>query len=176
MNTLSKTIDVIKAKKIPLSYVRAIQEINDAGIQDREFYTIGLSEMAGTAININDDREARLTYLYFVQEVLKNQKNDVSVKDLLASAKEKAQLFIKDPNSPDVTLRPQYGSATPKLDCLGQPKRKKGAKQEQAVEVYKANMNSKTKAEIIELFMSEVGMSKAGATTYYYNIKKLVSG
>jgi hypothetical protein len=59
----------------------------------------------------------------------------------------------------------------PKMDSAGNPKRKKGAKQEEAARIYSEN-KSDGKAKIIELFMSELDMSKAGATTYFYNMRK----
>lgn len=48
----------------------------------------------------------------------------------------------------------------------------KGAtKLDQAKALFAAN-SSLSRAEVIELFMTELGMSKAGATTYFYNAQK----
>lgn len=52
--------------------------------------------------------------------------------------------------------------------------RKEGAgpsKQDRAVEIYK-RLNG-VKGDVIQMIQSELGMSLAGATTYYYNAKKL---
>ena len=46
-----------------------------------------------------------------------------------------------------------------------------GTKLEQAKALYKANSNL-PRAQIIELFMDKLSMSRAGATTYVYNCKK----
>lgn len=50
-------------------------------------------------------------------------------------------------------------------------KMKKGGKQLLATALYEAN-KTKSNKEIIEIFMAELDMSKAGATTYLYNAKK----
>lgn len=47
----------------------------------------------------------------------------------------------------------------------------KGTKLEQAKALFKANPEM-TRAEIIALFQAELGMSKAGATTYFYSAQK----
>lgn len=44
-------------------------------------------------------------------------------------------------------------------------------KMTQAVAIYNANIATNTRAGIIQLFVSELGMSKAGASTYYQTIK-----
>lgn len=45
-------------------------------------------------------------------------------------------------------------------------------KQDRAVEIYK-RLNG-VKGDVIQMIQTELGMSLAGATTYYYNAKKLV--
>lgn len=50
----------------------------------------------------------------------------------------------------------------------GQP-----TKQQQAVLLYKDNMKL-SRENLIGLFMEKLQMSKAGATTYYYNVMKAV--
>ena len=60
-----------------------------------------------------------------------------------------------------------------KLDAYGNPKPKKGAKQVLAFEVYSRLIREgATRKDIIQAFQDEVDMSKAGATTYFYNMKK----
>jgi len=50
-------------------------------------------------------------------------------------------------------------------------KPKKGLKQEAAKKIYEGNRGAENRV-IIELFMKQLDMTKAGATTYLYNIKK----
>lgn len=48
-----------------------------------------------------------------------------------------------------------------------------GSKKEQAIELFKVN-KSKTRKEIIELFVEQLDMTPAGAATYYSTAKKTV--
>lgn len=50
---------------------------------------------------------------------------------------------------------------------------KENTKQAKAVEIFKRMNGSK---EAVTTIMQELGMSKAGATTYFYNAKKLSNG
>lgn len=61
----------------------------------------------------------------------------------------------------------------PKAPRVKRAKRTEGpTKQERAVELYKANMNL-SKDNMIALLREKLDMSLAGATTYFYNAKKL---
>jgi len=53
----------------------------------------------------------------------------------------------------------------------GKTGKTKGAKQNKAAELFEAN-KGKTRQELIALFMKELDMSKAGASTYVYNCQK----
>lgn len=53
-------------------------------------------------------------------------------------------------------------------------KPKKGMKQVAAKAIFDANIG-KTNQQIIQLFMTQLDMSKSGATTYLYNMKKTVA-
>ncbi len=48
---------------------------------------------------------------------------------------------------------------------------KKGSKKERAIELFKANPEV-TRGTMLSIFMSQLDMSKAGASTYYASIKK----
>jgi hypothetical protein len=50
-------------------------------------------------------------------------------------------------------------------------KAKEGSKAERAVDIFKRLGGAKS--EVIAAFMSELSMSQAGATTYFYNTKKI---
>ena len=58
-----------------------------------------------------------------------------------------------------------------KLKAVKARKAEGPTKQERAVEVYKRLNGSKV--EVIQAIQTELGMSVAGATTYFYNAKKL---
>lgn len=51
------------------------------------------------------------------------------------------------------------------------PSRKQGSKIERAVAIARS-MPHATQKELIAMFMEQLDMTKAGATTYYYNVKK----
>lgn len=51
------------------------------------------------------------------------------------------------------------------------PKAAGGTKQERAYNMYKSDP-SRSRADTISLFMAELNMTRAGATTYYYNCQK----
>ena len=48
---------------------------------------------------------------------------------------------------------------------------KAGTKKVEALKIYRDNVAA-GKAVVIDMFMANLGMSKAGATTYFYNCKK----
>lgn len=74
--------------------------------------------------------------------------------------------------SSEMTANTQAAKAAPKIDPkTGKEKAKKGDKQKRAVELYEKH-KGKPNAEIVAVFMKELDMSKAGATTYVYNCKK----
>lgn len=46
-----------------------------------------------------------------------------------------------------------------------------GTKLDQAREIYSQNLNA-SRDEVVKLFMDNLSMSKAGATTYWYTVRK----
>lgn len=49
---------------------------------------------------------------------------------------------------------------------------KGNTKLDQARKIYQEAVNRNTRDEIIFMFMTKLNMTKSGATTYYYNVKK----
>lgn len=49
---------------------------------------------------------------------------------------------------------------------------KGNSKLDQARKIYQADANRSSRYEIIVMFMTKLNMTKSGATTYYYNVKK----
>jgi hypothetical protein len=63
-------------------------------------------------------------------------------------------------------------AAKPKAEKAKRARKTEGpTKQERAVEIYK-RLNG-VKGDVIQMIQAELGMSLAGATTYFYNAKKL---
>lgn len=70
-------------------------------------------------------------------------------------------------SGPQVTATPK---AKPKSTAKAKPTTI-GSKKQMAMEIYKANPNA-TRQQVIAMFMSHLSMTKAGASTYYYNCQK----
>jgi hypothetical protein len=113
--------------------------------------------------------EANLMYQYLIQDGLRLLKQGVENVDttwILDVALNKARNF---------KLKHPYvfatGEESVKLNSKGEVKQKKGWKQARAIELHNANPNMDRK-EKIQLFMKELDMTLAGATTYYHLICK----
>ena len=95
----------------------------------------------------------------------------------LELAEKRAVSFVD--SSPWIFAKPDvpYSSVGPaKLDAVGNPKRRKGAKKELAIKCYKENKeladeNKWARKDWIKCLMEEVGLSEGGASTYYANLK-----
>jgi hypothetical protein len=121
----------------------------------------------------------RVVYGYTIQEVVKS----CSADEETPSATEMSVIYqrIMDNAVKHITKSPWVimeweveQTGEPKMDAAGNPKQKKGAKKEMALKVYEANKQNTdlTRQDWIKLLMDEVGMTKAGASTYYANLKK----
>lgn len=167
---LQHAIDVLNDQHIPThSYLSAIQHIKSYIDKSETEYRDMIKTMVGFDLDSKlDFNHVKYTYLYLVQEIIRFhlEQKPTSLKNILEYAQMRATKYIS--NNTWVFAESE---ATPKLDARGVPKRKKGAKQEAAFNIYCNNLN-KTKAEIVQLFMETLDMSKAGATTYYHNMKK----
>jgi hypothetical protein len=168
---MHQAIKTISTYGIPTnSATRAIQYLGEKEDYTSEQYFSMIVEITGHGINIADPRLTKYTFLYLIQDIIKTSFNtdNIDMTSLILSSSDKAEKFIAE--NPWVFAVPDE---VVKVDDAGKPKRKKGAKQEEALRIYKENI-SEGKPKIIELFMSELDMSKAGATTYFYNTKKKV--
>lgn len=164
-------IENIRNLDIPTnSYIKAHLALRDRKDFDRLNYKDLINNVIdGHHVSNIDDRVAQYTFLYIVQEAVRNNMNGVEMSDweLFDLANRKAEKYIK--NNSWVFAKPDE---EPKVDSEGNPKKKKGAKKDMAIELYGKYRNEKSRKEIIQLFIDEIGMSKAGATTYYHNMKK----
>jgi len=152
------------------SAIRAIQYLGEKEDYNSEQYFSMIMKITGHGINIADPRRTKYSFLYLIQGIIKESFNTdtIDVLSVLLTAQDNAEKFITE--NPWHWAEPDE---IEKTDESGKPKRKKGAKQEEALRIYKENIEA-GKAKIIELFMSELDMSKAGATTYFYNTKRKV--
>lgn len=120
----------------------------------------------------SNDKEANLYFLYVVQETVRefNKGHIPDMADVWVEAQARARRFIEENPWSIRDYATEEGSP---VDVDGQPKQKKGAKKDQAEDLYrKMNDGKNDRNAIIQALVDEVGMSKAGATTYFHNLKK----
>ena len=154
----------ITKHQIPHNYIQAIQAINGLGDLGETEYSARIQEITGTKPTV-DPKLLRHTYLYLVQEGIKEGVVDIEV------AVEKATTFT--------TKNPWSLARDPEpvgTDAAGNPKQKKGAKKDQAVRFYtenkaKAKKDEWTRARWITELMAACGLTSGGASTYYANLK-----
>ena len=57
------------------------------------------------------------------------------------------------------------------LEAKSKPKKEGPSKIDQARDIFTLNFGIKTPKEVKELFVQEIGLTKSGASTYYYKFK-----
>lgn len=165
------------------SWIKAVQDFNT--ITDgwtKHDYERLIEELLLEPVTFEDERTARISAGYLVQELMRvfvNRPDQIlDVEAVWVDAQQRTAAYIERINSGDLMFmqaKPETDdyneNAEPVVDDRGNRKRKKGAKKQMAAEMYRDNRETKTRAEIIEMFMTDIGMSKAGATTYFHNNK-----
>lgn len=135
-----------------------------------------INNLVPTVVTFSDPIEARMTAQFLVDSALKlGDKYDPTdalkkAADRIAYHREHNPWFFykKDHSTVATTTEIKSGVA---VEVKADGKMKKGSKQVIARALY-AEHKAKTNAEIIAIFMAELDMSKAGATTYLYLMKK----
>ena len=167
-------LQVIEGLGAPItSHIAAIQYLNEehrwltkTQYEDAIIDIVGIEDGHPT---LSNEKESRILFLYVVQETIRAFSHpEVPDMDVVFNnAIQHYEKFVAE-NPWSIKI---YESA-PKLDADGNVKPKKGAKKEMAESLFKENKN-KSKQEIMDIFMEQVGMTPAGASTYYYNCKNL---
>lgn len=170
-------IDAIEAYDLPLNSA-AVQKFNsDAregkyngsmGMVLRNILNIDVPAMHEIDSTVPEDH-SRVQVAYVIDGAIRAHKEgrEITPSDLYTTATEKTRAFVQELSW--VFAKKEED----KLDSEGKPKQKKGAKQLQAYEVYVQFVETdRSRKDIIQAFQDVVGMTKAGATTYYYNMKK----
>lgn len=145
---------------------RAIQTAKEV-LSDANGCRQVINELTGANFD-GDDNQAKMTLLYLVQDIVSGQKTDS-----IDQASMKANKFIT--NNPWAFVEPEYKSSyVPKstVDALGKPKKKKGAKKAAAIKFWNDNQGTyTTRKDWINAIAEHVGLTPAGAATYYHNLK-----
>lgn len=171
-------LNILRKYNVPLaSPSAAIQFLNKTRMTDDE-YRERLEELLGGAETVLTERQQeqglsgiRFLYLYLVQQIIEDSETTDRL-DMMKTAEQafdRADRFMA--NNQWVFAERKV---VEKLDADGKVKPKKGAKKELARKVYDAQIRDKnlTRQEAIAILMSEVGLTKGGASTYYANLKK----
>lgn len=169
-------IATIAALGIPTrSQAAAIQHFRDHDPvwhrQTADTYQDLIIRITGVSAQSEDALELEYAFRYTVTTAI--EQPDLTGHTLVNLALARAQNFIAD--HPYVFAEPDEDlDAPPKLDAQGKPKAKKGAKKEMARKVYDEKIRNEglTRKESIAILVEEVGLSPAGASTYYANLKK----
>lgn len=168
---------------------RKVIEMYPSGQLTRSKAEAIMNSLFGVAVPTSNDKEAEITLRYMITEAVRSHVEGFveDVEDVVRVATEKTKLFfvnqpwfvpgahssIQDiPTAVETIDVPVEDIKIERL-MVGTKtvKPKKGLKQEAAKRIFDANKTEKN-AVIIALFMKQLDMSKAGATTYLYNLKK----
>lgn len=171
---MNNIINIINGQGVPTnSAVAAAQHMGLTGIgqlRDDE-YIERIKEISGETVKLDNSDMYRITYAYLVAEAIRvsDNTNIIDAQALLGSAKVKATKLIKE--CPWMFVRAE---SEPKLDAAGNVKPKKGAKKELAKQVFTEFIEGKVtvRKEAIAILVEKVGLTSAGASTYYANLKK----
>jgi hypothetical protein len=159
---------------------REVSKSNIYGIMDKLF---------GAHVELDNDVAANITLRYMIAESVKLHTNGdvVDVGLLTNMAKEKTKQFFVDQPWSDPSRHSEIGDipgAVQMTDVAVEDimisrtkvgiqviKPKKGLKIEATRRIYEANRGAENSV-IIGLLMAQLDMSKTGATTYLYNVRK----
>lgn len=119
------------------------------------------------------DKEAEVYFLYTVQETIRAHQTGVipDMDEVWNNTFDRATKFIVE----NPWCFKDYSEEDPILDEDGNviPKSKKGEKKEWTEDLYKKmNDGTNDSRTIIQAFITELGLSKGCATTYFHNLKK----
>ncbi len=174
--TLNEAVDHLETDGVPThSYVVAAQYVNDLMLntpqaQDR------LQELTGENVEGEHVMRVPLVYGYLVQGILKAHiaKQSAELVDLLVAAKANADALIEKQAwmfIADEEARQDIENADPEVVIAG--KAKKGARKILGLKIFNAEIKGQdlTRKEAIALLQEKVGLTGAGASTYYANFK-----
>lgn len=164
-------LETIQNYGIDTSYfTRAIQGLNDAGVLSKDVYEKRIGEIYGVdPLSFDDEKQARLYFLYTVQEFVRAGEGADPVA-IRAEVDRRVQYFNQNLAWALVSDEDENGEQ--KTDASGNPKQKKGAKKELAKKVWEENKDKGlSRKDFIALLVKEVGLTSAGASTYYSNLK-----
>ena len=162
--------DTLELYDIPTdSYMQAVDHVSNEANISEGIYIRRSTELTGVTRSFEDDRKYRYFYLYCVQEGVRAIIDSEDEIDLDVKANDKMEQFFE---RCDWVLR-VYEKKQAELGKDGKPKPKRGAKKAMAKALYAKHKDEDlSRKQWIELLVKEADMTKAGASTYYSNLKK----
>lgn len=149
------------------------------GSLPKEEYAKRVAEVLGLSAvpEYETQKIARVYFGYTIQETVRNflSGDRPDMEFLWMDINRRALKFITENPWSVKEYVSEDDDGEPKLDAAGNPKQKKGAKKELAKKVWADNADKQTtmkRKEWIALLCEEVGLTPAGASTYYANLKK----
>lgn len=153
------------------SFAQAVKFFNDNDCLTKEQYETGVTKIIGLdrKVEFPDIEQARIYFLYTVQETVRafGGQTIPDMAEVWETVQQRAQKFCTTN-----TWAFAKKDVEPNVDANGNFKPKKGAKKDLALRVYSDNKDKDlTRKQWIELLVKEVGLTPAGASTYYANLK-----
>lgn len=172
-------------KNSPIAAIRAVAEkFEDEGADVVAIATKLVKDMIGADATFTEANEARLVAMALAEAASKNDGKFENEVVALALAQKRAAdhmaknawMYVKKTSAAPTETKAVVEGIETKVAVKADGSIKKGGKQVLAAELYKKHVLEATKAatnqEFIAILVKELGMSKAGATTYAYNCKK----
>lgn len=180
----------VAARELRITTTSAVNAVIEVGDRLRDSQTpVELAKdmvfkVTGQAVTFTNKFVAMLTAQYLIEQLVKHKelfKADIA----LAVALQRAEAFYTNPNNQFHFAETKVGGysaaatetkvvAGVSVEVKADGKFKKGGKQAIAFEMYRKHVidGGMENKQFVELLMSELQMSKAGATTYLYLVKK----
>lgn len=173
---MNDPIQVLSSNNISTrSYGRAIQDlaIRCTCVDDYRDIVNGLMNRQVE----NDDDVIELLAKYLVQEIVKQNIHEGEGVDpdiAFITAEREATVMYNRIHGGDMRFLLASSDDDVDTGTTVQTKsvQKKGAKKEGAARLYREMKNDHTRNEIVDAFVEKLGMTKAGATTYFHNNEK----
>lgn len=181
-------IDRIKAMGIPTNSMVAAQQCiaryTEAAAGIKSNFDRNIEELTGVPVETKNAKVAELVFGYLIQESIRfyNMKQYIEIEDCIKVAEEKAAIFlVKNPWVNPEVIAEKHAEAVAyaienevELKKVRVPRNSGMSKKDRCLNLYKQNKAEfgDDKHKMMELFMKELGLSKAGATTYEYNCRK----
>ena len=168
MNTI---LDTLQKYGIPIhSYILAVQSLTDIELTPDQ-YRDRIKELSGHDSKA-EDKHIRIHYHYLIQETVRRYMDTgiVDMGSVFISSDRKASEYCG--KNPWIFVDKANNEVTASINSDAPKKQKKGAKKIHAKEVWEKNKDvERTRKEWIALLVGEVGLTPAGASTYYSNLK-----